>query len=185
MHDISHILDDNLTQLKTKLRRYRKIHVPYKYITITDRLSKNQRNCIIKQDKRPGDVTVMNKSKYTEKCLHILQTEQFNKLGHDPTKSTKNKIQRELRKFKTKLTIQEYRQLYPTGSNSGRFYGTAKLHKLLHNVTIEELPIRPIVSSTGTASYRLAKYSLYPQNLSPLRQDSHTIKSTFDLKGKK
>ena len=99
--------------------------------------------------------------------------------------STKNKIQRELRKFKTKLTIQEYRQLYPTGSNSGRFYGIAKLHKLLHNVTIEELPIRPIVSSTGTASYRLAKYFLYPQNLSPLRQDSHTIKSTFDLMGKK
>ena len=66
--DISHILDNNLTRLKTKLRstceRYTKIHVPYKYKTITDRLSKNQSICIMKQDKGRG-VVVMDKSKYT------------------------------------------------------------------------------------------------------------------------
>ena len=31
--------------------------------------------------------------KYAEKCLNILQTEQFIKLGHDPTKSIENKLQ--------------------------------------------------------------------------------------------
>ena len=55
-------------------------------------------------------VAVMDRSKYTEECLHIFQTEQFTKLRHDLTKSIKNKIQRELKKFKTRLTIQQYRQ---------------------------------------------------------------------------
>ena len=93
--DISHIPDDNLTHLKTKLRstceRCSKIHVPYKYKTIIDRLSKNQSICIMKQDKGCG-VVVMDSSKYTEKCLNILETKQLTKLRHDPTKSIKNKI---------------------------------------------------------------------------------------------
>ena len=135
--DISQIPDDNLTRFKNKLRstceRYSKIHVAYEYKTIIERLLKNQSICIMKQDKGPGAV-VMDKSKNTQKCLNILQTEQFTKQRHDPTKSIENKIQRELRKLKKKrLTIQEYRQLYPTdsnpvislGSNPGRFYGTA------------------------------------------------------------
>ena len=119
---------------------------------------------MMKQGKGRG-VVVTDRPKYTEKFLNILQTEKFTKLRHDPTKSIENKIQRELRKLKRRLTIQEYRQLYPSGSNPGRFYGTAKLHKLSPNGTIEELPIRPIVSNIGTASYRLTKY--LAKNLSP------------------
>ena len=98
--------------MKTKLRstceRYSKIHVPYKYKTIIDSLSKNQSICIMRQDKGRG-VVVMDRSKYTEKCLSILQNEQFTKPRHDPTKSIENKIHRELSKLKTRLTIQEYR----------------------------------------------------------------------------
>ena len=42
VNGISHIPDDNLTRLKSKLRstceRYSKIHVPYKHKTIIDRI---------------------------------------------------------------------------------------------------------------------------------------------------
>ena len=100
-------------------------------------------------------------------------------MRHDSTKSIKNKIQRELRKLKTRLTIQEYRQLYLIGSDPSRFYGTAKLHKLPPNGTIEDLPIRPIVSNIGTTSYLLAKYSA--KNLSPLEQFPYSIESTSNL----
>ena len=90
----------------------------------------------MKQDR--GCVVGLDKSKkYTEKCFHILQTEQFTKLRHEPTKSIENKIQQELRKFRTRLTIQKYGKFYPTDSNPGRFYVTAKLHKLPTNGTIE------------------------------------------------
>ena len=47
----------------------------------------------------------MDKSKYTEKCL---QTEQFTKLRDDPTKSIEKKIQGELRKLNTRLTMEEW-----------------------------------------------------------------------------
>ena len=67
-------------------------------------------------------------------------------------------------------------------SNPGRFCGTAKLHKLPRNDTMEGLPIRPIASNIGTASYHLAKYLAH--NLSPLGQSTYTIKSTLDLMGK-
>ena len=63
---------------------------------------------IIKQDKGRG-VVIMDKSKYTEKGLAILSTKQFQKLKLDPTKSTEVKVQRMVRKVKSKLTIQEYK----------------------------------------------------------------------------
>ena len=59
--------------------------------------------------------------------------------------------------------MQEYHQLYPTGSNPGRFYDTAKLYKLTTNTITEEIPVRSVVFNIDTVSYRLAKdlgYSL-------------------------
>ena len=42
----------------------------------------------------------MNRDKYQEKCLELLDTEQFQKLNHDPTKTTERKVQNTLRKIK-------------------------------------------------------------------------------------
>ena len=64
----------------------------------------------------------------------------------DPTKSIEEKVQRMVRKIKSKLTIQEYKKLYPSGSCPGRFYGTAKLHKIDSKGIVVDLPIRPIIS---------------------------------------
>ena len=67
---------------------------------------------------------------YIEKRLSILDTNQLTKLDKNPTSSYESKIQCTLRKIKSKLSTEEYKKLYPTGSNAGRFYGTAKLHKI-------------------------------------------------------
>ena len=87
----------------------------------------------MRQDKGRGVVTI-DQSNYRAKCLELLQTNKFSKLKHDPRKSFKKKIQRILRKLKTRLSTQQYFQLYPTGSFPGKFYGTAKSHKLPINV---------------------------------------------------
>ena len=55
-------------------------------------------------------------------------------------------------------------------------YGTAKLHKLKDNGTVEDLPLRPVISTIGTATYELAKYLV--QILKPLGQWQYTIKSS-------
>ena len=143
---MSHIPENYLSSLKTKLRnsceKYRKIRVPYKYKKIIDQLSRNKDLCILKQDKGRG-VVLMDRTKYTNKCLEILETNQFTKLNHDPTKSVEEKIQL-LRKFKSRLSQKEYYQLYPTGSGAGIFYRTAKIHKLPPDSNINNLPLRPI-----------------------------------------
>ena len=76
----------------------------------------------------------MDRTKYTDKCLELLQTNQFIKLNHNLTKSIEGKIQRILRKVKNRLSSKEYCKLYPAGSYTGTFYGTADIHKLLPNV---------------------------------------------------
>ena len=51
---------------------------------------------------------------------------------------------------------------YSTGSEPGKFYGTAKKHKIPVNGTINDLPLRPIISSIGTASYQNYSQNIWP-----------------------
>ena len=88
------------------------------------------------------------------------------KLHKNPTSSYESKIQRTLRKIKSKLSTEKYKKLYPTCSNAGRLYGTAEVHKTYRNDKVEKLTLRPIVCNIGTASYQLAKY--LAKLLSPL-----------------
>ena len=81
------------------------------------------------------------------------------------------KVQRTLRKIKDKIPSLLYSKIYPTGSSTGGFYGTAKLHKVKNNGTVEDLPLTPIISNIRTATYKLAKYLAH--TLKPLGQ-SHT-----------
>ena len=84
--------------------------------------------------------------------------------------------------MKTTLSTQQYYQLYSIGSFPGKFYGTAKLHKLPIIDTVHDLPIQPIVSNIGAASYHLAKY--LAKGLSPSAYSQYTIRSTIDLMNK-
>ena len=78
--------------------------------------------------------------------------------------------------MKNRLSSQEYLRLYPSGSCPGKFYETAKVHKISENDTVDEPPIHPIFSNIGTATYDLAKY--LAKLLSPLSQSKYTIKNT-------
>ena len=67
---------------------------------------------IMKQDKG-GGVVIMGNAKYTEKCLALLSTWQFQTLNFEPTKSIEPKVQRILRKMKSKVPIQDYKRFIP------------------------------------------------------------------------
>ena len=84
----------------------------------------------MEQDK-PKRVVTLDKTIYLEKCLSILGTNQFMKLDKNPLSSYESKIQRTLKKKqKSKLSTGEYKKPYPIGSNTDRFYGTAKVHQI-------------------------------------------------------
>ena len=97
-------------------------------------------------------------------------------LWKDPTSSFERKVQRMLRKIKQKLPRDVYAKFYPSGSSPGKFYGTAKLHKLSINDTVEELPLHPIISNLNTTMYQLASY--LAKILSPLSCSQCTVESS-------
>ena len=121
----------------------------------------------------------MDSSKYMGKCLGLLENDRLAKVTDDPTKRIESKIQRCVRKLKSKIMKEEYSKLYLTGSNPGKFYGTAKIHKLSYNDSIDQLPLRPIVSNIGTASYHRSKY--HAKLLSPLSQSECTAKNSKEF----
>ena len=48
-------------------------------------------------------IAVMEKHKYLEKCMSLLTTKHFKQVDGDPTKKLESKVQRSLRKLKSKL----------------------------------------------------------------------------------
>ena len=74
----------------------------YKHQAIINYLSKNKDIVILKQDKGRG-IVILNRSKHIEKCLSLLDSNKFTELCHDSTDSVERKVQRTLRKVKTKL----------------------------------------------------------------------------------
>ena len=121
----------------------------------------------------------MDQSNYTEKCMSLLSSNQCIHILNEPTKSLESKVQSALRKIMSKLSEQEYKKLYPTGSCPGKFYGTANIHKLPVNGGINKLPIQPIVSNQNTATYNLTKY--LSKLLSPLQQSRNRVKNTKEF----
>ena len=149
LNDISNIPDETLTNIKTKLRssceKYYNKKTPYKYKKVISDLSKNSSIFKKKQDKRRAvGVAIMNRTKYLDKCYTILDSNQFTKRDQDPTCYMENKVQGTLRKVKSTMPQTFYSKLYPSGSCPGKFYGTAKMHKLLTN-NVDDLPLRPMI----------------------------------------
>ena len=151
--------------------------MPYKHRKVVNELSKWNDIVILKADKGRR-VVILDRGKYT-KCLDILNTTQYQTLNKDPTKTMEWKVQNILQKIKSKLTINECKQLYPSVSSPGELYGTAKIHKLSNDDNVEKLPIRPIISNVGTATYHLAK--CLPKLVSPLSISEYTVSSNKDF----
>ena len=78
----------------------------------------------------------------------MLATKVFFKLDYDPTSKLESKVQRTLRKIKSKIPEKVYKTLYPTGSCPNKLYGNAEVHKLSTN-NVDDLTLRTIVSNIG------------------------------------
>ena len=82
----------------------------YKFQKIVEKMSRDKRR-----------VVVIDRKKYTEKCLNLLHTESFIQLGHDPIKAIERNVYTFIRTIRNNLTKQEFSRfsrLYLTGSSS-------------------------------------------------------------------
>ena len=65
-----------------------------------------------------------------------------------------------------------YNSLYTSGTHPGLLYGLPKIHK-------PDIPLRPILSSINTPTYKLSKF-LVPL-LEPITSNQYTLKDSFDF----
>jgi hypothetical protein len=179
------LTSDEKDELKSKLRRscenyYHCEQNERKINDVIKKISGNKNVRILKQDKGRG-VVILDNSKYIEKCMELLNTGNFNKIQNDDTDKVEKSVQKALSKVKEAIGEQTYKDIYPSGSNPGKFYGTAKVHKVkaTDEDKVGKLPVRPIVSNIGTATHKTAKY--LSKLLSPLAKSKYTIENTKDF----
>ena len=118
-------------------------------------------------------MVILNKQDYLNKVMTLLDdTNTYEKLTSDPTRSIKNKLIQILRDWRREGRISDslYNQLYPTSENIPKFYSLPKIHK-------EGVLLRPIVSSIGSVMYNTVKF--LAKILRPLvgLNDHHIINS--------
>ena len=169
--------------LKTSFLRafdgYSRIKVKDADKRIIEGLYRNEGITVLRQDKGRG-VVILNKSDYIEKCENFLNGREFERLQNDPTASFQTKVQNLLRSMKNKFTKAEYQQVYPSSSQPGLFFGLAKVHKLKDDQkSVENLPLRPVISNIGTSTYQISKYMA--SLLAPLTKSKQNIESTQDF----
>ena len=137
-------------------------------------LKRDKERVILTADKGVA-LVVMKKEDYIKKSEEILNTSTYKKIAEDPTSKQKNKLISILKSIKTEggLKEEEYRKMYPTGAVSPKYYGLPKIHK-------QGIPLRPIVSSTGTVTYNTSKE--LANILKPLvGLSSHHVHNTKDF----
>ena len=114
-------------------------------------LRRDQEKVILTADKGVSMV-VMEKKEYIKKSEDLLNQSTYMALTTDPTNKCKNKLINLLKTIKVEGGIDNntYKRLYPTGGVPPKYYGLPKIHKM-------GTPLRPIISSRGSATYETAK----------------------------
>ena len=186
LNNTSHLPERDRVELKTSFldtfSKYTKVSIPQEDRRIIENLYKNPDLTILRQDKGRG-VVILNRVDYITKAETFLAGPEFEKLDSDPTSSFQGRVQRTLLSMKKKFSAQQYKKLYPSSSRPGLYFGLAKVHKLKDNSrSVNELPLRPVISNIGTATYEVSKY--LADLLQPLTKSEYTIESTNDFVGK-
>ena len=123
---------------------------------------RKDKDCIIVTADKGVTLIVMDKTEYITKCEALLKDHSV----YLYLSKTSQTIHKELIKIQQDyknnnfISETEYTQLRPHGSISAavRFYGLPKIHK-------NNIPMCPIVSACGTATYNTAKFiTKIPQN---------------------
>ena len=97
-------------------------------------------------------MVVMEKKEYIKKSEDLLNQSTYIALTTDPTNKCKNKLINLLKTIKAEGGIDNntYKRLYPTRAVPPKYYGLPNIHKM-------GTPLRPIISSRGSATYETAK----------------------------
>ena len=114
-------------------------------------LRRDKERVILMADKGVSMV-VLDKEDYIKKSEELLHQSTYKQLPSDPTTKHKNRLISILKSIKAEGGIDNttYKRLYITEAGSPKYYGLPKIHK-------QGVPLRPIISIRGSATYESAK----------------------------
>ena len=136
---------------------------------------RNDPNIVITRPDKGNGVCILNHCDYVSKMLTILNDQsKFKPSNHDTSLSNLTKFQRSLYYLKSKTAILNdvYEKIYPTATTTPSLYGLPKLHK-------PGIPLRPILSCSGSFNYECARWLSH--SLNNLRQHPTNIPDTFQF----
>lgn len=148
------------------------------YEKTKEMVQKHKDKIIITSADKGNKTVIMYKEEYNKKMLELLQDKTtFKCIREDPTEKlqkTNNNILSELLKGQH-ITKSEKSRLTAHAAAAPELYGLPKIHK-------ENMPLRPISSSTKVPCYHMAKYigGILKNIISP----TYNIKNSWELKEK-
>ena len=190
---LSHLPERERINLKAKFidtyNKYSTVRLPEEHERVLNGLYRNRDIVILRQDKGRG-VVILDKTIYVSKGEEFLSGPEFVELDEDPTKSFQDKVQRTLLEMKKCFETKVYEKIYPSSARPGLYYGLAKVHKIANQMSgggsPEErsnaahiLPLRPVISNIGTATYELSRY--LAGVLKPLTKSEYSVESSKDF----
>ena len=122
-------------------------------------------------------MVVMDKDDYIIKSEELLHQLSYKELPSDPTTKHKNRLISLLKTNKSEGGIDNitYKRIYHPGTGSPKYYGLPKIHKT-------GVPLRPIISSRGSATYETPKE--LAKILKPLvGRSPHHVQNNKDFSG--
>lgn len=125
-------------------------NIPKCFILALKNLKKNSDIHITKADKS-NMIVILDKHVYAQKLNNLLSDEEtYEKLRKNPTENTNRCFNTKLKSIlkNTPDLIKKFTMINPT---LPYMYGLVKTHK-------QEMPLRPIISSVGSVSYKLSKW---------------------------
>ena len=138
---------------------------------------KTNRSIILSKPDKGSGIVILNKSDYVSKvesCLSDRTKFQSLSTNKDETDKVEKQLTYCLKQLLTEGYISgtTYEELRPTGSTIPRLYGLPKIHK-------DNVPIRPILSMSGSAFHSTARWLV--KLLEPLRQviSPFSLRDTF------
>ena len=127
---------------------------------------KTDKNIVILHADKGRVTVVMDKTDYNDKMDSLVNDKQtYEVLKRDPTPALQRKLNNKLLTLKKtdKIDFRRYNRLRCSVPQPPKLYGLPKLHK-------PNIPMRPVVSFSGSPTYQLSKY--LTNVLKPLTDES-------------
>ena len=149
---------------------------------------RKQKHLVIQKADKGNTVVITEKNAYINRMKEIISdTKKFEQIDIEQDKQLKFLLKSEKKVIdlikrlenESKISEKEYELIYPRGSRPGVLYGSPKVHKPVINNCPK---FRPILSTIGKPTYKLAKF-LVPI-LSPLTSNEFSVHDSFSFADK-